>query len=74
MEKEKFNDLYAQTRQEFIARFSEESLYERIAKFSSKGNGMLTPEETTEFLLHESVSYTNDFIYELLSKVLVDEN
>lgn len=68
MSKKEFDDVFMTCKQQFSFK-SEEQIHEALTSFADN-NGKISPENIAMFAYVESVNYTNDMLYSVLTKVL----
>lgn len=68
MSKEEFDNIFMACKQQFSFK-SEEDIHEALAPFADN-NGKISSENIAMFAYVESVNYTNDMLYSVLTKVL----
>jgi|BioPla2DNA2_1021312.scaffolds.fasta_scaffold119363_3 hypothetical protein len=68
MNKKEFDDIFIACKQQLLP-LTEEQLIEKLSLYSDE-NGKIPLEKLAMFAYLESIKYTNDMIYGLLSRVL----
>ena len=71
MTKEQFDDLFVRAKQR-ISPKSEDEIVERISQYA-KDVSKINIYELTTYIQLESIKYTNDLVYILLSEIAVDK-
>lgn len=68
MNKKEFDDIFTTCKQQLFLK-SKESLHKNLPSYAD-ANKHISPEKIATFVYMESIKYTNDMIYSLLTKVL----
>ena len=72
MNKKQFDDIFRSTKLKIIEKVNS-NMKENLLKISDE-SGKISTSELAVFVLSQSMEYTNDMIYSILSKALVTED